>query len=381
MAVTTDDAPVSHLLGWDCVEWWVGNARSFSGFLMSAFGFECTAYAGPETGVREKASYVLEQGDVRFVVSGALTADSPIAAHVRAHGDGVHDLAWLVDDADAAYALAVERGARSVRAPWSEDDDRGTLRLAQIGTYGETVHTFVDRRRYAADRLEPGYHAEGLPSAPAGPPVGLRSIDHVVGNVELGRLDDWVRYYGEVLGFSQLVHFDDAQIATEYSALMSTVVWDGTKIVMPLNEPAEGRKKSQIQEYIETYDGPGVQHIALRTDDIVSAVDALRARGVRFMSVPDTYYDEARERLAGPSGRGSGDLSVDLPWPDLQRLNILADRDDEGYLLQIFTETVTDRPTVFFEIIERRGARGFGEGNFKALFEAIEREQEKRGNL
>jgi 4-hydroxyphenylpyruvate dioxygenase len=204
-----------------------------------------------------------------------------------------------------------------------------------------------------------------------GPPVGLRSIDHVVGNVELGRLDDWVHFYSDVLGFRQLVHYDDDQISTEYSALMSTVVWDGTKIVMPLNEPAEGRKKSQIQEYIETYDGPGVQHLALRTEDIVASVDALKARGVRFMTVPDAYYADARRRLA----------DVDLPWDDLQRLNILADRDDEGYLLQIFTETVTDRPTVFFEIIERRGARGFGEGNFKALFEAIERDQERRGNL
>ena len=365
------DAPATHLLGWDCVEWWVGNARAFAGFLMSAFGFHCTAYAGPETGVRDKASYVLEQGDIRFVVSGALTADSPIAAHVRAHGDGVHDLAWLVDDADEAFAAAIERGARAVRAPWSEDDEIGSLRLAQIGTYGETVHTFVDRRRYASTRLEPGYAADGLPPEPCGPPTGLTTIDHVVGNVELGALDTWVGFYSDVLGFSQLVHFDDAQISTEYSALMSTVVWDGTKIVMPLNEPAEGRKKSQIQEYVESYGGPGVQHIAMRTGDIVATVDALRARGVRFMTVPDTYYDEAKQRLAG----------VDLPWDELQRLNILADRDAEGYLLQIFTETVTDRPTVFFEIIERRGARGFGEGNFKALFEAIERDQERRGNL
>jgi 4-hydroxyphenylpyruvate dioxygenase len=371
MTTTWQEAPATHLLGWDCVEWWVGNARAFSAFLMGSFGFTCTAYAGPETGVRDKASYVLEQGDVRFVVSGALDADSPIAQHVRAHGDGVHDLAWLVDDADAAYALATARGARGVRTPWTESDELGSLRLAQIGTYGETVHTFVDRRRYQAGRLEPGYADENLPPAPVGPAVGLRGIDHVVGNVELGRLDDWVHFYSDVLGFRQLVHFDDAQISTEYSALMSTVVWDGTKIVMPINEPAEGRKKSQIQEYIETYDGPGVQHIALRTDDIVATVDALRARGVRFMQVPPSYYDEARARLAG----------VDLPWEDLERLHVLADRDEDGHLLQIFTETVTDRPTVFFEIIERRGARGFGEGNFKALFEAIERDQARRGNL
>jgi 4-hydroxyphenylpyruvate dioxygenase len=363
--------PAARLRGWDCIEFWVGNARAMAGFLMSAFGFRCTAYAGPETGVREKGSYVLEQGDIRLVVSGALTADSPIAAHVRAHGDGVHDLAWLVDDAAAAFAAAVARGAKPVRAPWVESDQEGELRLATVGTYGETQHTFVDRTRYLGSVLEPGYHTDNLPPEPVGAPVGLVAIDHVVGNVEQGRLDDWVHFYQDVLGFSQLVHFDDDQIATEYSALMSTVVWDGTKIVMPLNEPADGRKKSQIQEYLETYDGPGVQHIALRTDDIVTTVSRLRDRGVRFMRVPDTYYDEARQRMAG----------VDLPWPNLERLQILVDRDHDGVLLQIFTETVTDRPTVFFEIIERRGARGFGEGNFKALFEAIERDQAKRGNL
>jgi 4-hydroxyphenylpyruvate dioxygenase len=290
---------------------------------------------------------------------------------VRKHGDGVHDLAWLADDATAVYDAAIARGARSVRAPWVESDDHGSLELAQIGTYGETVHTFVSRARYRGDVLEPGYGTDNLPPTPIGPPVGLLNIDHVVGNVEKGKLDDWVRFYGEVLGFGQLVHFDDNQIATEYSALMSTVVWDGSKIVMPINEPADGLKKSQIQEYVETYDGPGVQHIALRTDDIVGTVQALRDRGVRFMTVPDTYYDEARARLA----------EFDLPWPELQRLNILADKDHDGYLLQIFTETITDRPTVFFEIIERRGAKGFGEGNFKALFEAIERDQARRGNL
>jgi 4-hydroxyphenylpyruvate dioxygenase len=364
-------APAARLLGWDCIELWVGNARAFAGFLMSAFGFRCTAYAGPETGVRDKASYVLEQGDIRFVVSGALTADSPIAAHVRAHGDGVHDLAWLVDDASAAFDAAIARGAEPARPPWSETDDEGTLELAQIKTYGETCHTFVSRRRYHGRLLEPGYGTENLPPEPVGPPVGLSRIDHVVGNVEKGKLGDWVRFYREVIGFEELVHFDDSQIATEYSALMSTVVWDGTRIFMPLNEPADGRKKSQIQEYLETYDGPGVQHIALGTDDIVAAVAALRARGVRFMRVPDEYYDDARQRLAG----------VDLAWDELRRHNILVDRDQDGFLLQIFTETVTDRPTVFFEIIERHGATGFGEGNFKALFEAIERDQARRGNL
>jgi len=234
-----------------------------------------------------------------------------------------------------------------------------------------TVHTFVDRHRFTGAHLEPGYSAEGLPPTPAGPAVGLHSIDHVVGNVERGQLDDWVRFYAETMGFAELVHFSASQISTDHSALMSTVMWDGTKIVLPINEPADGLRRSQIQEYIDTYDGPGVQHIAFGTDDIVATVDALRSRGVRFMRVPDTYYHDAEQRLAG----------ADLPWHELRRLNILADRDRDGYLLQIFTETITDRPTVFFEIIERRGARGFGEGNFKALFEAIERDQARRGNL
>jgi 4-hydroxyphenylpyruvate dioxygenase len=363
--------PAARLRGWDCIELWVGNARAMAGFLMSAFGFTCTGYAGPETGVRDKASYVLEQGTVRLVVTSALTAGSPIAAHVRAHGDGVHDLAWLVDDAAAAFEAAVARGARPVREPWVEHDAEGELRLATVATYGETQHTFVDRTRYRGSVLEPGYHTDNLPPTPVGEPVGLTAIDHVVGNVEQGRLGDWVHFYEDVLGFAQLLHFDDDQISTEYSALMSTVVWDGTKIVMPLNEPADGRNKSQIQEYLETYDGPGVQHIALRTDDIVTTVRRLRDRGVRFMRVPESYYAEARGRLAG----------AELPWDELARLHILVDRDQDGVLLQIFTETITDRPTVFFEIIERRGARGFGEGNFKALFEAIERDQAKRGNL
>jgi 4-hydroxyphenylpyruvate dioxygenase len=240
-----------------------------------------------------------------------------------------------------------------------------------VAAYGETVHTFVNRLRYRGDNLEPGYTDRNLPNPKTGPAVGLVAIDHVVGNVEKGQLDTWVDFYADVMGFAQLMHFDDEQIRTEYSALMSTVVWDGSKIVMPINEPADGLKKSQIQEYIEHYDGPGVQHIALRTNDIVNAVQALRDRGVRFMTVPDTYYDEAKERLA----------EFELPWPELQRLNILADKDHDGYLLQIFTETITDRPAVFFEIIERHGARGFGEGNFKALFEAIERDQAARGNL
>jgi 4-hydroxyphenylpyruvate dioxygenase len=374
-ATDLSETPASHLLGWDCIEFWVGNARTTAGFLMSHFGFRCTGYAGPETGRRDKASYVLEQGDIRFVVSGALQADSPIADHVRKHGDGVHDLAWLVDDARATYDAAIARGARTVRPPWSERDEAhaewGDLELAQVATYGDTVHTFVNRLRYRGDTLEPGYTDERLPNPQTGPAVGLVAIDHVVGNVPRGELDTWVGFYAGVMGFAQLLHFDDEQIRTEYSALMSTVVWDGSKIVMPINEPADGLKKSQIQEYIEHYDGPGVQHIALRTDDIVAAVQAMRERGVRFMTVPDTYYAEAKARLA----------EFDLPWAELQRLNILADKDHDGYLLQIFTETITDRPAVFIEIIERHGAKGFGEGNFKALFEAIERDQAARGNL
>jgi len=364
-------APIMHLHGWDVIELWVGNARMTAGFLVSAFGFRCTGYAGPETGVRDRASYVLEQGEVRLVVTGSLDPESAIAAHVRLHGDGVHDLAWLVDDADAAFSAAVGRGARAVREPWVETDDDGELRLATIATYGETQHTFVDRSAYHGPSLAPGYGVDDLLPDPVGPAVGLTQIDHVVGNVEKGQLREWVDFYGRVMGFDQLAHFDDDQISTEYSALMSTVVWDGSKIVLPINEPADGRKKSQIQEYVEAYRGPGVQHIALRTDDIVAAVAALRDRGVRFMSVPASYYTEARERLAG----------VDLPWADLERLNILVDRDHDGHLLQIFTETVMDRPTVFFEIIQREGARGFGEGNFKALFQAIERDQARRGNL
>jgi 4-hydroxyphenylpyruvate dioxygenase len=363
--------PASRIYGWDCIELWVGNARTTAGFLMSAFGFCCTAYAGPETGVDDKASYVLEQGDIRFVVSAALRADSPIAVHVCKHGDGVHDLAWLVDDARNAFESAIARGARPVREPWTETNADGVLELAQVGAYGETVHTFVNRAGYSSSLLEPGFTTENLPNSRTGPIVGLRTIDHVVGNVERGRLDDWVRFYNEVLGFSELLHFDKSQIRTNYSALVSTVVWNGGNVVMPLNEPADGPRKSQIQEYLESYDGPGVQHIALRTDDIVTTVRALRERGVRFMQVPATYYDEAHSRV--------GDM--DLPWGSLQECGILVDRDEDGYLLQIFTETITDRPALFFEIIERRGARGFGEGNFKALFEAIERDQARRGHL
>ena len=364
--------------GIDHLEWWVGNARSFAGFLCSAFGFEPVAYAGPETGRPDRVSYLLAQGRLRFMVSGALHPGSPIAAHVRAHGDGIRDIAFLVDDVDAAYAAALARGGTGLRPPADDSDGHGTIRHAAIATYGDTVHTLLDRSRY--DRpFAPTFEPTDL-SPSLGPDVGITRLDHVVGNVELGALTRWVEFYEHVFGFQQLTHFDDDQISTEYSALMSTVVWNGGDgddadgpelVVMPINEPAPGRRKSQIEEYLDFYGTPGVQHIAMRTDDIVATVRALRARGVRFMEVPATYYVEARERMAG----------VELPWEAIEEQSILVDRDHDGHLLQIFTETVTDRPTVFFEIIEREGATGFGEGNFKALFEAIERQQERRGNL
>ncbi|HUP84380.1 MAG TPA: 4-hydroxyphenylpyruvate dioxygenase [Acidimicrobiales bacterium] len=362
--------PASYFLGWDHIELWVGNARQAAQFLASAFGFRITDYSGPETGVADRASYVLEQGAIRFVVTGAMGPGSEIARHVKAHGDGVHDLAVTVTDAAACYDAALVRGAIGLRSPHTVSDGFGEVVVATIATYGDTQHTFVERSSYSG-RFLPGFDDGNLPPAPVGPEVGLHRLDHCVGNVELGALENWVDFYRSTLGFDSLVHFDDDQISTEYSALMSTVVWDGSKVVLPINEPAHGKKKSQIQEYLDFYGSSGVQHLALRTDDIISSVSALRARGVRFLRVPDSYYDDVRVRLA----------SLDLPWDDLQRLGILVDQDHDGYLLQVFSETITDRPTVFFEIIQREGAKGFGAGNFKALFEAIEREQDRRGNL
>jgi 4-hydroxyphenylpyruvate dioxygenase len=367
---TTTTTPASRLRGWDSLEFYVGNARATAGFLAAAFGFEITAYAGPETGRADIASYLLEQGDIRFVVTAGLTPDSPIWSHVREHGDGAQDLAFAVDDATAAYEAAVARGATSVREPYELSDEHGTLRLAAIGTYGETKHTFVDRRDYHGHYC-PGYVTTGLPPAPAGPPVGLERIDHVVGNVEAGALDDWVAFYEDVMGFRQLRHFDEHQIATEYSALRSTVMTNGAGVTMPLNEPAQGLKRSQIQEYLDTYRGPGVQHIALATHDIVQAITSLRSRGVRFLEANDAYFRDVRDRLG----------FLDVPWDAIQHLGILVDHESDGHLLQLFTEPITDRPTVFIEIIQRGGATGFGEGNFKALFESIEHEQARRGNL
>ncbi|MEY2433758.1 MAG: 4-hydroxyphenylpyruvate dioxygenase [Acidimicrobiaceae bacterium] len=372
-ATAHDTVAPPRLGGIDHLEWWVGNARAFTAFLASAFGFEPLAHAGPETGRRDRVSYLLQQGDVRFLVTGGLTPDSPVAEHVRVHGDGIRDIAFIVDDVDAVYSAALERGATSFRAPTDDVDEtgHGVIRHAAIATYGETVHTFLDRSRYEGP-FAPQFEASAL-LVPVGPAVGIERVDHVVANVELGTLDEWVGYYEKVLGFDQLVHFSDDAISTEYSALMSTVVWNHDRIVLPINEPAEGRRKSQIEEYLDYYGSPGVQHIALRTSDIVSAVRALRERGVRFLDVPDSYYVEARDRM--------GEMGNELAWDRLAELGILVDRDHDGFLLQVFTETLTDRPTVFFEIIQREGAKGFGEGNFKALFQAIEREQERRGNL
>ena len=368
--VATQPVPAAPTLGGiDHVEWWVGNARAFAGFLVSAFGFEPIGYAGPETGRSDRVSHLLRQGRIHFLVTGALGPESAIAEHVRQHGDGIRDVCFLVSDVEAAYESALQRGARSERPPAVDESDDGTIHHAAIRTYGETVHTFLDRSGFHGVFAP---HFVQSPLEPAvGPSVGLERVDHIVGNVERGKLDEWVHYYEQVLGFEQLTHFTDDQISTEYSALMSTVVWDHDKVVLPINEPADGRRKSQIEEYLDYYRSPVVQHVALRTPDIVQAVRALRDRGVRFLQVPPEYYDEARTRMEG----------VSLPWQALADLGILVDRDQDGYLLQIFTETMGDRPTVFFEIIQREGSRGFGAGNFKALFEAIEREQERRGNL
>jgi 4-hydroxyphenylpyruvate dioxygenase len=358
------------LEGWDHLELWVGNAKQAAYYYEHAMGFTRTAYAGPETGVRDRASYVLEQGDVRFVVTSGVRSDNEITQWACRHGDGARDIALRVPSASEAYRQAVQRGARSVREPQWVEDEFGRVELASIATYGETIHTFVNRGDYAGPFL-PGYRAtidNGQPAVG----VGLKALDHVVGNVELGRMDHWVDFYERVFGMTNIIHFGDDQIQTEYSALMSKVMSDGSgKIKFPINEPAEGKRKSQIEEYLEFNGGPGVQHIALQSEDIVGTVTAMKERGVLFLDTPEAYYDEVEGRV--------GDIAED--YGDLKQLRILADRDDDGYLLQIFTKTAQDRPTVFFEVIERHGATTFGEGNFKALFESIEREQALRGNL
>jgi 4-hydroxyphenylpyruvate dioxygenase len=356
------------LAGIDHIELWVGNARQAAAYFASAFGFRVVAYAGPETGAPERAAYVLEQGDIRLVAVGALDAQSEIADHVQRHGDGVRAIAFRVHDVHQAFRTVLQRGATPARTPWSDHDADGDATLAAIAVYGDTRHVFVDRSHYHGVFL-PGFVPCDL--GPREPSAGLDRIDHVVANVEQGSLDRWVDYYERVFGFGQLRHFDADQIHTPYSALASTVVWDHDRVVLPINEPAPGLKKSQIEEFLESYGSPGVQHLALRTHDIVSAVRTMRRRGVRFLDVPPDYYEDARRRLEGR----------ELPWAELEELGILVDRERSGYLLQIFTDSLTDRPTLFLEIIQRAGAEGFGEGNFRALFEAIERAQARRGNL
>ena len=357
------------LNGIDHVELWVGNAKQAAYFYRHALGFEVVAYSGLETGVRDRTSYVLRQGRITLVLTGALRSDTEIARHHHRHGDGAKVIALSVPDAERAFRTAVERGAEPHAEPQDIGDDHGTVRLASVRTYGDTLHTFVERGSYDGPFL-PGYASRDEGGDDEG--VGLLTIDHVVGNVELGRMNEWVKYYEDVFGMREMLHFTDEAISTEYSALMSKVVADGKgRIKFPINEPAEGKRKSQIDEYLEFYEGAGAQHIAVATRDIVRTVAEMRKRGIEFLNTPETYYDDVPERI------GQIDESLD----DLKRLGILVDRDDEGYLLQIFTKPVGDRPTMFFEVIERHGARGFGEGNFKALFEAIEREQALRGNL
>jgi 4-hydroxyphenylpyruvate dioxygenase len=356
------------LHGIDHVELWVGNAAQASYFFRNAYGFAEVAYRGLETGDRDTVSRVLQQGEVRLVLTGTLRSGTEVATHQSRHGDGVRVIALAVPDVDVAYREATARGAAGVTEPHTLEDDHGSVRIADVATYGETIHRFVDRSSYEGPFL-PGFaaapdqgHGEGL----------ITGIDHIVGNVELGAMNRWVSYYEDVFGMTEMIHFSDEAISTEYSALMSKVVTNGDgRVKFPINEPAEGRRKSQIDEYLEFYEGPGAQHIALTTTDIVHTVGELRRRGIRFLQTPDSYYEEVPERVG----------KINEPLEDLRRLGILVDRDDEGYLLQVFTAPLGDRPTIFFEIIERHGARGFGEGNFKALFEAIEREQEARGNL
>jgi 4-hydroxyphenylpyruvate dioxygenase len=366
--MATDDFPVEAI---DAICFAVGNARQAAHFYSTALGMRVTAYQGPETGVPEAASYVLESGAARFVLTGPVRPGTELGERVARHGDGVHDIALRVPDARRAYELAVSRGATGLVEPQLAEDETGKVVTAAIATYGQTRHTLVERAAYSGAYL-PGYVArEPLVTPPA--TRLFQAVDHVVGNVELGQMDTWVSFYHRVMGFENMKEFVGADIATEYSALMSKVVADGhKKVKFPLNEPAAGKRRSQIDEYLEFYGGPGVQHVALATNDILRAVDEMRARGVDFLETPDSYYDQALAERVG---------QVRAPIEELRARRILVDRDEDGYLLQIFTKPVQDRPTVFFELIERHGSLGFGKGNFKALFEAIEREQERRGNL
>jgi 4-hydroxyphenylpyruvate dioxygenase len=368
--ISHDPFPVK---GMDHVRFAVGNAKQAAHYYSTAFGMTCVAYRGPETGHRDHAEYVLESGGARFVFSGEVHAGTDLGRHVAAHGDGVVDLALEIPDVPKAYAYALAHGATGLEEPRTLSDEDGEVVVAAIATYGETRHTLVDRSHYSGPFL-PGFIARPpIVARPEGAPRRLfQAIDHCVGNVELGKMNEWVAFYNKVMGFTNMKEFVGDDIATEYSALMSKVVANGTrKVKFPLNEPALGKKKSQIDEYLEFYGGPGVQHIALATNDIVATVRAMRDAGVDFLDTPDSYYEEL--------GNWVGETRV--PLETLRELKILADRDEDGYLLQIFTKPVQDRPTVFFELIERHGSLGFGKGNFKALFEAIEREQARRGNL
>ncbi len=363
----TEEASFLKIHSWDHVHIWVGNAKHAMYYWWKAFGFKPVAYSGLETGNRDFASYVLESGKIRLVVSAAYRPSHEIAAHQMLHGDGVKVIALGVDDVEAAWQSTTSRGAKSAWAPREEGDRHGVLRTSAIYTYGETLHVFVDRADYNGP-FAPTYEAIDLPHESA----GLIAIDHMVGNVQLGKMNHWVNFYHHTMGFRQLLHFDDKDISTEYSALMSKVMENGNgRIKFPINEPAEGKRKSQIEEYLDYYLTPGVQHLALQTGDILSTMSKLRERGIEFLRVPDTYYDMLPERV------GNIKESLDL----IHKLGILVDKDDEGYLLQVFSRPIQDRPTMFIEIIQRRGSRGFGIGNFKALFESLEMEQERRGNL
>ncbi len=357
------------LLGTDYVEFYVGNAKQAALYYQACFGFELIAYRGPETGSKETVSYVIQQDKIRFVLTGSLNDDSEISHHVTKHGDGVKDLALWVDDAEYSFITALNRGAEMVRPLETIEDEYGIIRRGSIKTYGETIHTFIERKNYSGAFL-PGFQARS--STRKTTPIGLKYVDHCVGNVELGTMNKWVKFYQDVMGFTLLITFDDKDISTEYTALMSKVVSNGNGFVkFPINEPAKGLKKSQIEEYLDFYKGSGVQHIAVATDNIIETVRKLRENGVDFLYVPENYYETVLDRVG----------QIDEKIEDLMKHNILIDRDEDGYLLQIFTKPVQDRPTVFYEIIQRKGAKSFGKGNFKALFEAIEREQELRGTL
>jgi 4-hydroxyphenylpyruvate dioxygenase len=364
---TADFLPLN---GTDHIEFYVGNAKQAAYYYRAAFGMRLIAYSGPETGMRDRASYVLEQGKIRFVFTTPLVPGNGIAEHINLHGDGVREIALWVDDADSAFRETTRRGATPVLEPTTFEDEHGQARIAAIAAYGDTIHGFVERKNYRGVFL-PGFRAVAGEDS-ISRPVGLLHIDHMVGNVGWGQMDSWVGFYRDIMGFQLYQHFDDNDISTEYSALMSKVMSNGNgRVKFPINEPAVGKKKSQIEEYLEFYRGPGVQHIAMATGDIVATVTKLRDQGVEFLRVPSTYYNDLEERCG----------KIDEPVGQLAELGILVDRDDEGYMLQIFTKPVEDRPTLFYEVIQRKGSRSFGKGNFKALFEAIEREQALRGNL